>query len=201
MSPTADHPTRRALTRGAAWAAPAVLLATAAPVVAASGCRPPGPSPIPVSGGPGTGWSVTEQGSLLRGYSALEPSTYSDPEGSIYSSALPEPGTSYEAVARAEVDVVAGASYTLRFLYNVRLDGQIPMTGFLRLGDQVIPGTAITTDRGRGIGVVVQATFTAAASTTALDVVLRITTPADFASRGSADWDAIRVYDVTLDCA
>lgn len=197
MADEQRHVSRRALTRGAAWATPAVVVATAAPA-AASPCRDTGLQPFPQNGTSGNGWTITSTGATTSGTATFDPSDGSSTAGSLYVDADPADGVSYEAVARSSATFVPGQTCRLSFTYNIPSGPTLPMTGFVRVGGTTVPGSAITTDRSGSTGLRVSTTFTMPSPAPAtFDVVFQVSSPA---GSGTVGGDDIRIYNVALTC-
>ncbi|GAA1943289.1 hypothetical protein [Nocardioides hwasunensis] len=139
----APRPTRRTLTRAAAWTVPVVAVATAAPAFAASPCNCPEFyfQPFPNSGTLGNGWAISTVSGTQEGGGTNQfiSGGVFDPPGD------PAAGNTLVVQAARTICVTAGRTYRFTYGYTAYLANPRPQTSVLRVNGVNVTGSTIDT--------------------------------------------------------
>lgn len=195
MNAKRSGPQRRQVVRGAAWATPVVILATAAPTVAqsAQACDDWDLQAFPEEETTaGNGWTLTSENMVPGGYKTFVGGRFwviGDPTAS------PADQPNGIVKATANVDFVSGNTYTFNYLTRISLfgaDNQRPVTSDLRIGGTVVAGSPRSSPPGGETATTVQYTAT---SSGPMAVEFR------YAWGPGIDGHSILIDDLTSSCA
>ncbi|RYB93777.1 hypothetical protein EUA93_05020 [Nocardioides oleivorans] len=142
------RPTRRTLTRSAAWTVPVVAVATAAPAFAASPCNCPEFyfQGFPASGTLGNGWTLTS--------STASPGGGTDrfENGSFITVADPPALGTLAVTAARSICVTSGRTYRFTYSWTAYLSNPRPQTSVLQVNGVTVNGSTIDTSTSTTAG-------------------------------------------------